>query len=154
MGRAAGGVTGIRMAAGDLVTSMDVVEEAADLILVTSGGFGKRTSLNEFPAKGRGTGGVTAADAKSFEKTGKVVSARVAREQDDLTIITTAGTVMRMQVKNIKLMGRATRGLRLIDLSAGTKVSSLARISAEELRQAGSVEAPAGNGTQGNEKQS
>jgi DNA gyrase subunit A len=138
MGRAAGGVTGIRLAKGDLVTSMDVVEKAADLVLMTAGGFGKRTSLNEYPAKGRGTGGVTATDVKALDKIGKVVSARVAKEQDDITIITTSGTVLRLPVKSIKLMGRAARGVRLIELQGETKVSTLARVSAEDLKRAGS----------------
>lgn len=137
MGRSAAGVTGIRLKKGDQVTSMDVVEKGGDLLLVSEKGYGKRTPLSEYPAKGRGTGGVVTTDQKSLDKIGHLVSARVVQEKDDITIITTDGVVLRTAVKDIRQAGRAARGNRLIDIKGENTVATLARISAEDLRRVG-----------------
>jgi DNA gyrase subunit A len=137
MGRTAGGVNAIRLGKGDRLTSLEVVEPKGDLLVITEQGFGKRTPLEEYPAKGRATGGVVSIDQRSLEKIGKIVAARVVQAQDDITIITTGGVALRTKVKDIKQAGRGTRGVRLIDLEKGDKVASLARVSAEDLRQVG-----------------
>ncbi|MEW6029619.1 MAG: DNA gyrase subunit A [Chloroflexota bacterium] len=137
MGRAAGGVQGIRLAEGDAVTSMDVVEKDGSLLIVTTGGYGKQTPLKDYAAKGRATGGIATIDQKALDTTGKVTSARVVRPADDLTIITANGVVLRLKVKDVKQSGRATRGVRLITPQGEDYVASVARISAEDLKKAG-----------------
>jgi DNA gyrase subunit A len=87
MGRQAAGVQAIRLEGDDLVTSMDVIEKDASLLVVTSGGYGKQTPLSAYPAKGRATGGITTIDTKALDDIGKIVSARVVQKADDLTIM-------------------------------------------------------------------
>jgi DNA gyrase subunit A len=140
MGRAAAGVNAIDLAAGDLVASMEVIELGGDLLVVTTGGYGKRSPLTEYPTKGRATGGVVTIDQKSLEKIGPVAAARVVQAADDLTIISTGGVILRTQVKAIKQASRATRGVVLIALQAGDSVASLARIAVADLRQAGAAD--------------
>jgi DNA gyrase subunit A len=134
MGRAAGGVTGIRLDEHDYVTSMEVIEPQGDLALVTALGYGKRTALSEYPSRGRAAGGVHTINKDALKKAGKIVSARVVQEADDLTIITLNGLVLRTRVQDIIRQGRATRGLVIMSLQEGDQVASLARISAADLR--------------------
>jgi DNA gyrase subunit A len=136
-GRNAAGVAGIRLTGKDLVTSMEVVEPGGELLVVTTRGYGKRTPLTEYPEKGRATGGVATINKDSLEKIGKITAARVVQEADDLTIISREGLVLRTRVKDISRAGRATRGVRIIDLQGGDNVASLARIADADLRQAG-----------------
>jgi DNA gyrase subunit A len=137
MGRQAGGVQGIRLAEGDLVTSMDVVDKEGSLLIVTTGGFGKQTPLKEYAPKGRGTQGVATVDQKVLPEIGKIAAARVVQNDDDLTIITANGVALRMKVKNIKQSGRATKGVHLIKPQEGDFVATVARIAAEDLKRAG-----------------
>jgi DNA gyrase subunit A len=137
MGRAAGGVTAVRLAKNDRVASMDVVEEGADLLVITTNGYGKRTSLRDYPTKSRATGGVATIDRSSLDKIGRITAARVVQEEDDLTIVSSNGLVLRAKVKSIRLAGRATRGSRLIVLQNGDRVASVARIAESVLLGAG-----------------
>ena len=137
MGRQAGGVHGIRLKEGDSVTSMDVVDKEGSLLIVTTGGFGKRTSLKEYMPKGRGSHGVTTMDLDVLPEIGKIAAARVVQNDDDLTIITANGVALRMKVKNIKQSGRATKGVHLIKPQDGDYVATVARIAAEDLKRAG-----------------
>jgi DNA gyrase subunit A len=129
MGRTASGVTGIRLTRGDRVASMEVVEPQAFLVMITTQGYGKRTPLSEYPLKGRATGGVNSADKSAAAKIGPLAAARVMQEGDDLTIISAAGVVLRMPVRDIRQAGRATRGVRLMEVDPGDRVASLARIA-------------------------
>jgi len=106
-------------------------------LVVTTNGFGKRTSLEEYLAKGRGTGGMKTIDQKALKKTGVISAARVVQEADDLTIISAGGLVLRTKVADISRSGRATRGSRLINLQEGDSVASLARIAAADLLRVG-----------------
>jgi DNA gyrase subunit A len=115
---------------------MEVVEPGNDLLVVTTNGYGKRTPLSEYPAKGRATGGVATLDQKALNKTGLITAARVVKETDDVTLITTGGQILRTSIQDIKRAGRATRGMVIMELQEGDKVASLARISMEDLRQA------------------
>lgn len=137
MGRTAAGVTGIRLAKGDFLTSMEVVEPDAYLMIVTTRGYGKRTLLSEYPIRSRATGGVHTIAKNALAKVGKITSARVVQEVDDLTLISAAGVVLRTKVRDISASGRATRGVLLMNLQEGDTVASLARISAADLRRAG-----------------
>jgi len=140
MGRSAAGVTGIKLGTSDLVASMEVVEPGGDLLVVTELGYGKRTPLDDYPIKGRATGGVATINKNALQHIGKISAARVVQEADDLTIISTNGLVLRTQVKDISRAGRATRGVRLIVLQKGDSVASLARIADADLRQADAMD--------------
>jgi DNA gyrase subunit A len=137
MGRQAAGVQAIRLDREDLVTSMDVIEPEAMLLVVTSGGYGKQTPLSAYPSKGRATGGVSTIDQKALGDIGKIVSARVVQKADDLTIITSYGVAIRIKNKDVKQAGRSTRGVHLIKPQPGDSVASVARIAAQDLKKAG-----------------
>ena len=139
MGRAAGGVQGIRLRAGDRVAGMEVVEEGGALLIITENGYGKQTPLGQYPKKGRATGGVTTIDQKALSITGKIATAHVVQASDDVTIMSTNGIVLRLKVKEIKQAGRATRGVHMIKLQAGDSVAAVARIAAADLRKAGAT---------------
>lgn len=137
MGRQAAGVQGIKLKKDDVVTSMDVVEKDAALLVVTTAGFGKQTPLKEYSPKGRATGGISTIDQKALKEIGKIAAARVIQKDDDLTIMTANGVAIRLKVKDVKQSGRATRGVHLIKPQEGDSVASIARISAEDLKKAG-----------------
>lgn len=137
MGRPAAGVKAISMKAGDKVTSMEVLERGGDLLVVSEKGIGKRTPLKGYPVKGRATGGVLTTDAKALDIIGRIAGARVVQKKDELTIISSNGKVIRTRVEDIKRAGRATRGVRLMNLGEGDSVATLARIAAADLRKVG-----------------
>jgi DNA gyrase subunit A len=139
MGRQAAGVQGIRLAEGDNVTSMDVVDIDGSLLVVTTGGFGKQTPLKEYTAKGRATSGIATIDQKALQEIGKIAAARVVQKDDDLTIITANGVALRLKVKDIKQSGRSTRGVHLIKPQENDYVASVARIATEDLKKAGAA---------------
>ena len=138
-GRTSAGVTAIRLAKNDHVTSMEVVEADGSLVVITTRGYGKKTRLEEYSSKGRATGGVTTINKKALPKIGLVTSARVVQEDDDLTIMSANGVVLRTDVKEISSMGRAARGVTIIKLDPDDYVVSMARVATAELRQAGAV---------------
>jgi DNA gyrase subunit A len=145
MGRNAGGVMGIRLRPGDQVAGAEVVEEGADLLVVTEGGFGKRTPISEYKPKSRGSQGMSTINQYSIPEIGKIAVARVVTQDDELTLISAGGIVMRMKAAKVSQTGRATRGVKLMDLEKGNKVASLARIAAKDVPLSDN-----GNGT-GNE---
>ncbi len=132
MGRAAGGIIGIRLARNDAVTSMEIVEPNGDLLIVTQRGFGKRTPLSEYPRKGRGTKGVLTIAPKALPIVGNIVGARVVQQKDDLTLISTNGIVLRTKVAQIRQYRRATRGVTIMNIKEDDSVASVARIQALE----------------------
>jgi DNA gyrase subunit A len=131
MGRQAAGVNAMRLDETDFITSMEVVDDEADLLVVTEKGYGKRTPLTQYSAKGRATGGIMTIDQKALNTTGKIVSARIVKPEDDLTIISAAGIALRTKVVNVRQAGRATMGTRLMTLNEGDIVASVARIAAD-----------------------
>ena len=134
MGRNAAGVNAMRLADDDFITSMEVVDPEAELLVVTENGYGKRTPLEEYSAKGRATGGMMTIAQKYLDTLGRIVSARVVRPEDELTIITSAGQALRLKVADVRQAGRATMGTRLINLKEGDMVASVARLAAADLR--------------------
>jgi DNA gyrase subunit A len=137
MGRTAAGVTGIRLRKGDLVASMEVVEEGGDLLVVTVNGYGKRTPLANYPAKSRATRGVKTINQNAINKIGVISAARVVQVSDDLTMISANGVVLRTKVEAVSRSGRAARGTLLMNLQEGDSVASLARIAAADLNFVG-----------------
>jgi len=137
MGRQAQGVKAINLRPGDHVTSMTVIDPERDLLVVTQNGYGKRTPLEEYSPKGRATGGILTLDKHKLDVTGSITAAKVVDDEDDLTIISSGGIVLRTKVKPIRRAGRATMGVRLMDLKEGETVASVARISVRELKRVG-----------------
>ena len=134
MGRTAQGVIGIRMRGKDKVTGMEVVDPDGELLIVTTGGYGKRTALQQYSPKSRGTLGIKTVDTKALSRIGKIAAARIVQKEDDLTIISTNGQVLRTDVANIKHAGRATKGVRVINLDDGDSVASIAILSPRDLQ--------------------
>lgn len=132
-GRQSQGVTGIRLAPGDQVTSMEVAIDDGYLLVVTTNGFGKRTKLSEYPAKGRATKGVKTIDQRAMPEIGLVAASRVVKNDDEVIFITSGGIVLRSLVKGIRPSGRATRGMRLMDVVKDDAVASMAVSASEPL---------------------
>ncbi|MBN1267742.1 MAG: DNA gyrase subunit A [Anaerolineales bacterium] len=137
MGRTAAGVRAIALNKDDFLTSMELVDPGSDLLIVTEKGYGKRTPIGEYSPKGRATSGVLTLDKNRLAETGRVAAARIVFEEDDLTIISSGGIVLRTTVKQISRSGRATKGVRVIDLKDGEIVASVARIAEKDLLQVG-----------------
>ena len=118
MGRTARGVRGIRMPQGAKCISLSVLKDANNsLLFATEKGFGKRTKVREFTAHARGTQGVIA--IQTSEKTGNVLVSRMVNSEDEIMLITNGGVLIRTRVSEIREMGRATQGVRLINLGEG-----------------------------------
>ncbi len=123
MGRNASGVRGIRLKKDDLVAGMDIItsgkgQQGEQLLIVMENGFGKRTNLTQYKVQGRGGSGIKT--AKITPKTGKIVAAftvNAKREQEDLVIISAKGQVIRLPLKSVSVLGRATQGVRLMRFS-------------------------------------
>ena len=127
MGRTARGVRGMRLGEGQQVLSLLVAADHQETVLVaTENGFGKRTVLADFRHSGRGTQGVIAIAAS--ERNGKVVAARLVKDEDEIMLITTGGVLIRTRVKEIRELGRATQGVTLISLDAGEKLAGLEKV--------------------------
>ena len=137
MGRATSGVMGIRLRGEDRLLAMVVANDLeAALMVVTDGGFGKRTSLADYKRQNRGGSGVlTAAIA---EKRGQLVGALIVRDGDEVFAVTSSGVVIRVPVAGLRLLSRATGGVKLISLEPGASVVSVARNgeAAAEVEQA------------------
>ena len=130
MGRQAAGVTAIRLAAGDQVVGMDVIESGRDLVFVSANGFGKRTPIEDFPRQGRGGSGVIA--MRVTDKTGLLVGARMATEEDNLMMITSKGIVIRIQGEQISRIGRATQGVTLMKVGKNDRLVAMALVDATQ----------------------
>jgi len=136
MGRQGAGVSGIKLKGNDQVASMDVVEPNGKLMVVTEFGYGKRTNLEGYPVRGRSTGGIATIDLKNLEKIGSIAAARVVQDDDEVTMISASGVLLRLKVKDISMSGRATRGFRIMDLDKDDFVASVARIAFADLVKA------------------
>jgi len=126
MGRAARGVRGITLGKGDYVIGMEIVSPGDVILTGTERGFGKRSPVDEYRVTNRGGKGVI--NIKATPKNGPVVGIRRVREDDEIMLITTKGQLIRLRVKDVRTVGRATQGVRLIDLRGGDRVAALARI--------------------------
>jgi DNA gyrase subunit A len=124
MGRNTSGVIGMRLRRNDEVIAMDIARDDSDLLVITENGFGKRTPLNEYAVKGRGGLGVRTVTLT--DKKGYLVGVRVARDNHEIAIQSRDGTVIRMRVDGIGRYGRATQGVRVMNLREGDKVSAVA----------------------------
>jgi len=120
IGRVARGVRGMRLAAGDYIVGMEVLSHGQTLFSVTENGYGKRTSIDEYPVQKRGGQGVIT--IKTSERNGQVVSIMLVEEVDDLMLMTNTGKIIRMHIKGISVISRNTQGVKLINMAKGEKV--------------------------------
>jgi DNA gyrase subunit A len=135
MGRDTSGVKGMNVAQkGNFVLAMDVARDDQELLVVTEQGYGKRTALSDYPRKGRGTMGVKT--IALTESKGALTAALVVREHEELVFISAGGMVQRTAVRGINRYGRASQGVRLMNLKDDDIVSAVALIA----------EAPEGDG--------
>ena len=132
IGRVSQGVIGIRLEDDDEVIGMESVIAGgkATLLTITENGFGKRTELDEYRVQLRGGKGVVT--YKITPKTGKLVGVRIANEDDDVMLITDKGTIIRINVKDISILGRATQGVTLMRTNDGGKVVSIEILRPED----------------------
>ena len=131
IGRVSQGVIGIRLDDDDEVIGMEPVIAGgkATLLAITENGFGKRTELDEYRVQKRGGRGVIT--YKITPKTGKLIGVRIASQEDDVMLVTDTGTIIRLQVKDISILGRSTQGVTLMRTSDGGKVVGMEILTPE-----------------------
>jgi DNA gyrase subunit A len=129
-GRGTFGVVGMKLETNDKVVSMEILSLGADILTVAEGGFGKRTEMDEYRLQSRGGKGVIT--MKTTEKTGRVIGVQLVGADDQLMLITNTGKIIRLRINDIRVIGRNTQGVRLIDLEEGERVVSLARLAEKE----------------------
>jgi DNA gyrase subunit A len=127
MGRSTYGVRGMTLDEGDQVVSIDLVEPGASLLAVAENGFGKRTEMDEYRRTHRGGKGIIT--MKTTDKTGRVIGIRMVTDDDQIMLVSSGGKVVRLRVNEIRVIGRNTQGVRLIDLEEGERVGAVARLA-------------------------
>jgi DNA gyrase subunit A len=130
MGRVAYGVRGISLRDDDYVVAMEVVHPGGTLLTVTEGGVGKRTEIDEYRVQSRG--GVGIINIATTERNGLVVGVAYVQQGDELLLITQQGMIIRMPTNDVRAIGRATQGVKLIDIEEGDNVVSIARLVEKE----------------------
>ena len=135
MGRTAYGVRGISLRDDDYVVAMEVVKPGGTLLTVTEQGYGKRTEIDEYRVTSRG--GVGIINIATSDRNGPVVGVAYVQESDELLVITQQGMIIRMQTNDVRAIGRATQGVKLIDIEGDDKVVSIARLVEKEEEDPG-----------------
>jgi len=134
MGRTAAGVRGISLQPGDEVVGMEILSPGATVLTVTERGYGKRTPLEDYRLQKRGGQGVIT--IRTTERNGQVVGVAQVVADDELMLITDGGKVLRCPVSGISTMGRATQGVRVMDLDPSEKLVSIARLAEADVADA------------------
>ena len=129
-GRIARGVRGMRLAKGDEIVGMEVLSHGQTLFAVTENGFGKRTSIDEYPVQKRGGMGVIS--IKTTERNGFVVGILLVEDSDDIMLITDIGKIIRIPVSGVSVISRNTQGVKLMGMEAIEKVTGVARLAEKE----------------------
>jgi len=130
MGRSSYGVTGIKMEKGDEVVSLEILNTEA-ILTITKKGYGKRTAVSNYRKTARAGKGVL--NLKVSEKTGEVVTSVSVNDNDGIIITTAKGIVIRTSLKNIRVMGRAAQGVRIVKLQQGDYVTDLVKVLDDEV---------------------
>jgi len=128
MGRTAAGVRGMKMRGSDEVVALDVASDDSSILMITESGYGKRTQISHFARKGRG--GMGMIGIKLTGKKGRVVAAFMVGLEDEIVVVASGGTTIRMPVREISSQGRAATGVRVMTLESGQVVASVAPIFA------------------------
>ena len=126
MGRSAVGVKGINLAKDDVVVSLLVVKRQATILVVTENGYGKRSQLNDYRITNRGGKGIYT--VKVTERTGKMIALMEVNDNEELVVITAKGMVIRTAIKDIRIAGRNTQGVRIIRLNDGDHIADISRV--------------------------
>jgi len=134
IGRSSQGVRGMRLKQNDRVVDMMVATEAETVLTLTENGYGKRTQTSEYRLINRGGSGVI--NIQCDERNGKVVSVKSVKDDDELVIISKNGIIIRVPAADISVIGRNTKGVRLMRLEENDKVVSAARIISENSSNA------------------
>ena len=146
MGRTAYGVRGISLRDDDEVVAMDVIRAGATMLTVTQNGYGKRTDLEEYRVQSRG--GIGIINIQTSDRNGKVVGIAYVHDDDELMLISQQGKILRMVSRDVRAIGRATQGVRLLGVEEGDQVVSVARLAEREEEENGNgsstSEPPAG----------
>jgi DNA gyrase subunit A len=129
-GRTSMGVHGMKLDAGDRIVAMEVLTHGQTLFAVTENGYGKRTSIDEYPVQKRGGKGVIS--IKTTERNGLVVSILLVDEENDLMLMTNIGKIIRMPIEGISVISRNTQGVKLMGLEAGERIVGAARLAEKE----------------------
>jgi DNA gyrase subunit A len=137
-GRGTFGVVGMKLDPGDKIVSMEILTFGFDVLTVSEGGFGKRTAMDEYRLQSRGGKGVIT--MKTTDKTGRVIGVQQVTEDDQLMLVTNSGKIIRLRIKDIRVIGRNTQGVCLIDVEEGERVVSLARLAEKEEEEEGAEE--------------
>ncbi|NNL67871.1 MAG: DNA gyrase subunit A, partial [Myxococcales bacterium] len=140
MGRTAGGVRGMALGKEDEVVGMEILRPGAHILTVTEKGYGKRTPLDDYRVQNRGGQGIIT--IRTSARNGPVVGVSQVVDEDQMMLITNGGKVLRCKVGGISKMGRATQGVRLMDLKAGEQIVAMAKLAEEEPVAPEPVEAP------------
>jgi DNA gyrase subunit A len=130
MGRTAYGVRGISLRAGDEVVAMEVVRDTGTLLTVAQNGYGKRTEIGEYRLQSRG--GVGLINIQTSDRNGKVAGIAYVTDDDQLMLISQQGMILRMRAGDIRTIGRATQGVRLIEMEDGDTVVSVAKLAEQD----------------------
>jgi DNA gyrase subunit A len=129
-GRSTYGVKGITLEEGDAVVSLAVLDKGATLLTVSSRGYGKRSEVDEYRLQSRGGKGIIT--MRTTERTGDVIGVRQVTDEDHLMLITDTGRIIRLRMAELRVIGRNTQGVRLLDMSPGERVVSLALLAEKE----------------------
>jgi DNA gyrase subunit A len=143
-GRGTFGVVGMKLDGDDKVVSMEILTLGFDILTVAEGGYGKRTEMDEYRLQSRGGKGIIT--MKTTDKTGRVVGVQQVGEDDQLMLISNKGKIIRLRIKELRVIGRNTQGVRLIELEEGERVVSLARVAEKEEDDDGTEAAEEGTG--------
>jgi DNA gyrase subunit A len=130
MGRATYGVRGITLRKGDRVVGMEALDPHGEILTVTERGYGKRTPIGDYRKQSRGGMGII--NLKVTPKTGEVVGARFVTDSDGLMLITQDGMIIRINVSGVRLVGRSTQGVRLMNLYGEDRLVAIAKVEREE----------------------
>ena len=130
MGRTAYGVRGIALRDDDEVVAMEVVREGGTMLTVAQNGYGKRTELEEYRLQSRG--GVGIINIQTSDRNGKVVGIAYLHDDDEVMLISQQGMILRLKAGGIRTIGRATQGVRLIEMEEGDAVVSVAKLAERE----------------------
>ena len=129
-GRTSMGVKGMNLASGDRIVAMEALSHGQTLFAVTENGYGKRTSIDEYPVQKRGGKGVIS--IKTTQRNGRVVSILLVEEENDLMLMTNIGKIIRMPIKGISIISRNTQGVKLMGLESDERIVGAARLAEKE----------------------
>jgi DNA gyrase subunit A len=129
-GRTSMGVKGMNLASGDRIVAMEALSHGQTLFAVTENGYGKRTSIDEYPVQKRGGKGVIS--IKTTQRNGRVVSILLVEEENDLMLMTDIGKIIRMPIKGISVISRNTQGVKLMGLESDERIVGAARLAEKE----------------------